>query len=83
MTRSKSQIRYRSNGSAYTPGMSAVRCEICDVPFMAGCLPSDNVLVCHQCREHAAAGQAPGLFDVSYVRPSQRRGERGGDSDPT
>lgn len=80
MARSKS-LRYRGNGTAYTPGASPVRCSSCGVPFMAGFVPADGNLVCSTCREESAEGSEAGLFALDYVRPSKRR-ERGG-NDPT
>ena len=74
-------LRYRGNGSAYTPGASPVRCAHCGVPFMAGFVPTDGNLTCKSCREESEREDEAGLFAVEYVRPSKRR-ERGG-NDPT
>lgn len=68
-------LRYRGNGSAYTPGASPVLCAQCGVPFMAGFVPTDGNLTCKSCREESEREAEAGLFPVSYVRPSKRKGQ--------
>lgn len=73
MTKRSSSLRYRANGSAYTPGASPVRCERCNIPFMAGYVPGSGEPICTECADAlTAAEDVPGLFDLAYVRPSKR-----------